>query len=94
MSLTPTILNVLARLSALETSAYANVNLAIQSVQETERKLTEKVAKLEQQSDQRAEYVFNLVTSQQQQCEEAVRKVEAMVSDMEGNLRALHESVL
>ena len=94
VSLTPTILNVLARLSALETSAYANVNLAIQSVQETERKLTEKVAKLEQQSDQRAEYVFNLVTSQQQQCEEAVRKVEAMVSDMEGNLRALHESVL
>ena len=67
VSLTPTILNVLARLSALETSAYANVNLAIQTVQETERKLIEKVAKLEEQSNQRAEYVFNQVTSQQQQ---------------------------
>ena len=94
VSLTPTILNVLARLSALETSAYANVNLAIQSSQETGRKLTEKVVKLEEQSNQRAEYVFNLVTSQQQQCEVAVRKVEAMVADMERNLRALHESVL
>ena len=94
VSLTPTILNVLARLSALETSAYANVNLAIQTVQETERKLIEKVAKLEEQSNQRAEYVFNQVTSQQQQCDEAVRKVEAMVADMERNLRALHDTVL
>ena len=94
VSLTPTMLNVLARLSALETSAYANVNLAIQTVQETERKLIEKVAKLEEQSNQRAEYVFNQVTSQQQQCDEAVKKVEAMVSDMERNLRALHDTVL
>ena len=94
VSLTPTILNVLARLSALETSAYANVILAIQTVQETERKLAEKVAKLEEQSKQQAEYVFNLVSTQQQQSADAVKKVEAMVADMERNLRALHDTVV
>ena len=81
VTLTPTILNVLSRLSTLETS-YANVNAAIQYVQETERKLTERVATLEAQSKQQSEYVFNLVSTQQQQCADAVNKAEAMFADM------------
>jgi len=93
VSLTPTIWNVLRRLDALEGSAYANVNAAIQSVQETEKMLHEKVATLEEQCKQQSEYVFNLVSTQQHHCTDAVKKVEAMVADMERNLRALHDTV-
>ena len=52
------------------------------------------MAKLEEQSKQQAEYVFNLVSTQQQQSADAVKKVEAMVADLERNLRALHDTVV
>ena len=42
VTLVPTICNVLKRIAALEGSLYANVNTAIQAMQETEKTLTEK----------------------------------------------------
>ena len=94
VNLTPTIWNVMRRLDALEGSAYANVNAAIQSVQDSEKRLNERVATLEEQCKKQSEYVFHLVSTQQQQCTDAVKKVEAMVADMEKNLRALHDTVV
>ena len=94
VSLTPTIWTVLRRLDALEGSAYANVNAAIQSVHETEKRLNERVGKLEEQCKTQTEYVFNLVSTQKQESAEAVKKAEAIIADMERNLCALHDSVL
>ena len=94
VNLTPTIWNVMRRLDALEGSAYANVNAAIQSVQDSEKRLNERVATLEEQCKKQSEYVFHLVSTQQQHCTDAVKKVEAMVADMEKNLRALHDTVV
>ena len=94
VNLTPTIWNVMRRLDALEGSAYANVNAAIQSVQDSEKRLNERVATLEEQCKKQSEYVFHLVSTQQQHCTDAVKKVEAMVADMEKNLRVLHDTVV
>ena len=52
VTLTPTILNVLARLTTLETSAYANVNAAIHAMRDTEKRLVERVGTLEEQGQQ------------------------------------------
>ena len=54
VTLTPTVLNVLARLSTLETS-YANVNAAIHPMPDTEKKLPERVGHLEEQGKQHAD---------------------------------------
>ena len=81
------------RLDALESFAYANVNAAIQSLQETEKRLTERVVKLEEQLKQQSEYFYNLVHTQQQHCAEVVKKsaaLEAIVAELEKNLRAVH----
>ena len=55
VNLTPTIWNVMRRLDALEGSAYANVNAAIQSVQDSEKRLNERVATLEEQCKKQSE---------------------------------------
>ena len=97
VSLTPTMWTCMRRLDALESSAYANVNAAIQSLQETEKRLTERVVKLEEQLKQQSEYFYNLVLTQQQHCAEAVKKsaaLEATVAELEKNLRALHDTVV
>ena len=97
VSLTPTMWTCMRRLDALESSAYANVNAAIQSLQETEKRLTERVVKLEEQLKQQSEYFYNLVLTQQQHCAEAVKKsaaLEAAVAELEKNLRALHDTVV
>ena len=97
VSLTPTMWTCMRRLDALESSAYANVNAAIQSLQETEKRLTERVVKLEEQLKQQSEYFYNLVLTQQQHCAEAVKKsaaLEATVAELEQNLRALHDTVV
>ena len=97
VSLTPTMWTCMRRLDALESSAYANVNAAIQSLQETEKRLTERVVKLEEQLKQQSEYFYNLVLTQQQHCAEAVKKSaasEATVAELEKNLRALHDTVV
>ena len=97
VSLTPTMWTCMRRLDALESSAYANVNAAIQSLQETEKRLTERVVKLEEQLKQQSEYFYNLVLTQQQHCAEAVKKsaaLEATVAELETNLRALHDTVV
>ena len=97
VSLTPTMWTCMRRLDALESSAYANVNAAIQSLQETEKRLTERVVKLEEQLKQQSEYFYNLVITQQQHCAEAVKKsaaLEATVAELEKNLRALHDTVV
>ena len=59
VTLTPTILNVLARLSTLETS-YATVNAAIHSMQDTAKRLTERVGHLEEQGKQHADHLSYL----------------------------------
>ena len=97
VSLTPTMWTCMRRLDALESSAYANVNAAIQSLQETEKRLTERVVKLEEQLKQQSEYFYNLVLTEQQHCAEAVKKsaaLEATVAELEKNLRALHDTVV
>ena len=97
VSLTPTMWTCMRRLDALESSAYANVNAAIQSLQETEKRLTERVVKLEEQLKQQSEYFYNLVLTQQQHCAEAVKKsaaLEATVAELEEKLRALHDTVV
>ena len=97
VSLTPTMWTCMRRLDALESSAYANVNAAIQSLQETEKRLTERVVKLEEQLKQQSEYFYNLVLTQQQHCAEVVKKsaaLEATVAELEKNLRALHDTVV
>ena len=97
VSLTPTMWTCMRRLDALESSAYANVNAAIQSLQETEKRLTERVVKLEEQLKQQSEYFYNLVLTQQQHCAEAVKRsaaLEATVVELEKNLRALHDTVV
>ena len=97
VSLTPTMWTCMRRLDALESSAYANVNAAIQSLQETEKRLTERVVKLEEQLKQQSEYFYNLVLTQQQHCAEAVKKSAALVAtvaELEKNLRALHDTVV
>ena len=94
VSLTPTIWNVLRRLDALGSSAYANVNAAIQCVKETEKRLHERVATLEEQCQKQSEYVFSQASSQQQQCAESLKKVDATVAEIEKDLRALHGTVV
>ena len=61
VTLVPTIWNVLKRLAALEGSLYANVNTAIQAMQETEKVLSEKVAHCEEQRKSHADFVLKLV---------------------------------
>ena len=94
VSLTPTMWTCMRRLDALESSVYANVNAAIKSCQETEKRLTERVGKLEAQLKQQSEYFYNLVLTQQQHCAEAVKKsaaLEATAAELEKNLRAVKE---
>ena len=96
VTLTPTILNVLARLSTLETS-YANVNAAIHSMQDTVKRLTERVGHLEEQGKQHADHLSYLVNTINQHGAETSKKTEtldAKLGELAESLRALRESVL
>ena len=94
VTLTPTILNVLARLSTLETS-YANA--AIHSMQDTVKRLTERVGHLEEQGKQHADHLSYLVNTINQHCADTSKKTEtldAKLGELAESLRALRESVV
>ena len=94
VTLTPTILNVLARLSTLETS-YANA--AIHSMQDTVKRLTERVGTLEGQGKQQADHITNLVSTLHHHCAESSKKFEAVhtkLGELAESLRTLRDSVV
>ena len=94
VTLTPTILNVLARLSTLETS-YANA--AIHSMQDTVKRLTERVGTLEEQGKQHADHLSYLVNTINEHCAETSKKTEtldAKLGELAESLRAARESVV
>ena len=94
VTLTPTILNVLARLSTLETS-YGNA--AIHSMQDTVKRLTERVGTLDEQGKQLGGQLCNLFNTINQHCAESSKKTETLdtkLGELAESLRALRESVL
>ena len=92
VTLVPTICNVLKRIAALEGSLYANVNTAIQAMQETENTLTERVAHCEEQRKSHADFVLKLVDTQSQELLLAAKSV-AKVDAVEKSLAELAESL-
>ena len=92
VTLVPTMWNVLKRIAALEGSLYANVNTAIQAMQESEQTLTERVAHCEEQRKSHADVVLKLVDTQGQELLQAAKSV-AKVDAVEKSLAELAESL-
>ena len=93
VTLTPTILNVLARLITLETSG----NAAIHSMQDSVKRLTERVGTLEEQGKQLGGQLCNLFNTINQHGAETSKKTETLdtkLGELAESLRALRESVL
>ena len=95
VTLTPTILNVLARLTTLETSAYANVSAASHAMQDTEKRLVERVGTLEEQG-KRLGGLSDLVNTLHHHCAESSKKFDAAetkLGELAESLRNLRDSV-
>lgn len=95
VTLTPTILNVLARLSALETSAYANGSATIHSMQETEKMLADRIGTLEAQGKRQGD-LSDLVNTLHHHCAESSKKCDAAdtkLGQLAESLQTLRESV-
>ena len=97
VTLTPTICNLLKRVTALEESAYGNVNAAILSMKDTDKKLTERAVILEEQSKQLGGQLCNLANTINHHCAEAATKAnaaETKLGDLAESLRNLRENVV
>jgi hypothetical protein len=92
VSLVPTIWTLLKKVALLEESAYANVTAAIQVMQSTEKKLSDKVTCVEQQRKSHADFVLDLVEKQQQECTAALKSVKK-IDDLEARVMELAESL-
>ena len=96
VTLTPTICNLLKRVAALEESAYGNVNAAILSMQDTDKKLTERALTLEEQFKQLGGQLCNLAKTIDHHCAEAATKAnaaETKLGELAESLRNLRDSV-
>ena len=96
VTLTPTICNLLKRVTALEESAYGNVNAAILSMKDTDKKLTERAVILEEQSKQLGGQLCNLANTINHHCAEAATKANAAdtkLGELAESLRNLRDSV-
>ena len=96
VTLTPTICNLLKRVTALEESAYGNVNAAILSMKDTDKKLTERAVILEEQSKQLGGQLCNLANTINHHCAEAATKANAAdtkLGELVESLRNLRDSV-
>ena len=97
VTLTPTICNLLKRVAALEESAYGNVNAAILSMQDTDKKLTERAVTLEEQFKQLGGQLCNLAKTINHHCAEAATKADAAetkLGELAESLRNLRENVV
>ena len=97
VTLTPTICNLLKRVAALEESSYGNVNAAILSMKDTDKKLTDKNVILEEQFKQLGGQLCNLAKTIDHHCAEAATKAnaaETKLGDLAESLRNLRENVV